>query len=139
MQELAPYVTDEESWLVRSAMYASVLTRPRSVLLVAKERAALVGYAIGFVLSADEKAWLDDTWTNTGDVGEVESLGVVPSRRGAGIGSQLLYRLEAELRDLGAKDLVLGVLPGNEEAIRLYARFGYRPTWMYLSKLEGRR
>lgn len=139
MPELAPYATDEESWMVRSAMYASVLTRPRAVLLLAKRRSGLVGYAVGFVLSAEEKAWLDDTWTNTGDVGEVESLGVLPNWRGAGIGSQLLNRLEAELLALGAKDLVLAVLPGNEAAIRLYARFGYRPTWMYLSKLEGRR
>jgi ribosomal protein S18 acetylase RimI-like enzyme len=33
---------------------------------------------------------------------------------------------------------MLGVLPGNADAIRLYQRRGYRPTWTYLSRLEGR-
>lgn len=73
MHALAPYVTDQESWLVRSAIYASVRTRPRSVLLVATERAALVGMPSASCRPA----------TNTGDVGGVESLRVVSSRRGA--------------------------------------------------------
>ena len=41
--------------------------------------------------------------------------------------------------DANRTDLVLGVLPGNEDAIRLYERRGYRPTWSYLSKFEGRK
>ena len=35
-------------------------------------------------------------------------------------------------------DLVLGVLPGNDAARRLYERRGYRPTFLYLSRLAGR-
>ena len=31
-------------------------------------------------------------------------------------------------------DLMLGVLPGNVGAMRLYERRGYRPTWMYMSR-----
>jgi ribosomal protein S18 acetylase RimI-like enzyme len=30
------------------------------------------------------------------------------------------------------------VLPGNAAAIRLYERRGYRPTWLYLSRFDGR-
>jgi ribosomal protein S18 acetylase RimI-like enzyme len=138
MPELAPYLSEDESWTERESIYRRVLSREKSVLLLARVGAANVGYAIGFVATAEEKAWLDDTWVNTGNVGEVESLGVVPEQRGGGIGTLLLERLERELRSLGAEDLVLGVLPGNDQAIRLYARFGYRPTWMYLSKLVGR-
>jgi ribosomal protein S18 acetylase RimI-like enzyme len=138
MPELAPYLSEDESWAERESIYRRVLSREKSVLLLARVGAANVGYAVGFVLTSEEKAWLDDTWVNTGSVGEVESLGVVPTMRGGGIGTLLLEQLEAELRALGAQDLVLGVLPGNEQAIRLYARFGYRPTWMYLSKLAGR-
>jgi ribosomal protein S18 acetylase RimI-like enzyme len=33
---------------------------------------------------------------------------------------------------------VLGVLPGNVDAIRLYERRGFRPTWLYLSRFAGR-
>jgi ribosomal protein S18 acetylase RimI-like enzyme len=138
MPELSPYVSEDESWAVRAALYRAVLSQPASVLLLAKEDARMVGYALGLVLGPEAKSWLDDTWVNTGAVGEIESLGVSLDRRGRGIGSKLLQRLEEELRSLGARDLVLGVLPGNAQAISLYERFGYRPTWMYLSKLDGR-
>lgn len=45
---------------------------------------------------------------------------------------------ELALAESGMDDLVLGVLPGNTAAIRLYERRGYRPTWMYLSRFAGR-
>jgi hypothetical protein len=34
--------------------------------------------------------------------------------------------------------MILGALAGNADAIRLYERRGYRPTWLYLSKFDGR-
>ena len=34
--------------------------------------------------------------------------------------------------------MILGALAGNTDAIRLYERRGYRPTWLYLSKFAGR-
>jgi ribosomal protein S18 acetylase RimI-like enzyme len=49
-----------------------------------------------------------------------------------------LEALETELAADGVHDLILGVLPGNTDAIRLYQRRGYRPTWTYLSRLDGR-
>ena len=39
---------------------------------------------------------------------------------------------------LGVVDQVIGVLPGNVDAIRLYERRGFRPTWLYLSRFAGR-
>jgi ribosomal protein S18 acetylase RimI-like enzyme len=42
------------------------------------------------------------------------------------------------LHDLGVDDLILGALAGNADAIRLYERRGYRPTWLYLSKFADR-
>ena len=33
---------------------------------------------------------------------------------------------------------MIGVLPGNDGAVRMYERRGYRPTWMYLSRFDGR-
>jgi GNAT superfamily N-acetyltransferase len=52
--------------------------------------------------------------------------------------SQLLDQLERHLTNLGVDDLILGVLPGNRDAIRLYEGRGYPPTWMYLSRFHGR-
>ncbi|MEO8687356.1 MAG: GNAT family N-acetyltransferase [Solirubrobacteraceae bacterium] len=67
-------------------------------------------------------------------IGEIESLAVLPEHRGRGIGTELLDRLERELLDQGVSDLVIGVLPGNAGALRMYERRGYRTTWMYLSR-----
>jgi GNAT superfamily N-acetyltransferase len=44
----------------------------------------------------------------------------------------------AELAATGVHDLVLGVLPGNAAAIRLYQRCGFRPAWAYLSRFGSR-
>jgi hypothetical protein len=33
---------------------------------------------------------------------------------------------------------LLGALPGNTDAIRLYERLGYQPTWLNVSRLKGR-
>jgi ribosomal protein S18 acetylase RimI-like enzyme len=59
-------------------------------------------------------------------------------RRGNGLGSELLDGLEQHLHATGVNDLILGALPGNTDAIRLYERRCYQPTWLYLSRLEGR-
>src|SRR6478672_8555705 len=87
---------------------------------------------------SDDDSWIPDTWATGPRIGEIESLSVLPPYRGGGLGSELLGRLERHLRDIGVKDLVLGALPGNTDAIRLYERRGYRSTWLYLSRLDGR-
>jgi ribosomal protein S18 acetylase RimI-like enzyme len=72
-------------------------------------------------------------------IGEIESLSVLPEYRGGGMGSELLRRLEEHLHQLGVEDVILGALAGNHDAIRLYERRGYQPTWLYLSRFNGRR
>jgi hypothetical protein len=47
-------------------------------------------------------------------------------------------RAGALLDALGITDLIVGALAGNEDALRLYRRRGYRPTWLYLSRWQGR-
>jgi GNAT superfamily N-acetyltransferase len=133
MPELAPYVTDEESWAARRALYREVMAKPDTVLLLASVEDELVGYGLAHVLETDQ-TWIADTWRRGDRVGEIESLAVRPSHRGHGIGTALLDTLEAELAAIGVDDLILGVLAGNVAAQRLYARHGYRPTWLYLSR-----
>jgi ribosomal protein S18 acetylase RimI-like enzyme len=137
MPELAPYVTDEETWAARRELYAELLAKPDTILLLAREGGELVGYGLAHVLALAD-TWVADTWVTGERVGEIESLAVLPEHRGGGLGTRLLERLEAELAQDGVTDLVLGVLPGNEAAIRLYERRGYRPTWLYLSRFDGR-
>jgi ribosomal protein S18 acetylase RimI-like enzyme len=137
MPELAPYVSDDETWRVRRALYEELLAKPDTLLLVAAVDGAVVGYGLAHVLAAEE-TWIPDTWVTGSRIGEIESLSVLPEYRGGGLGSELLRRLEEHLAEKGVEDLILGALAGNRDAIRLYERQGYRPTWLYLSRFGGR-
>ena len=132
MPELAPYVSDAETWAERRALYAELLDKPDTVLLLAFDGDALIGYGLMHVLAVGE-TWIGDTWRTGARVAEIESLSVLPEHRGA-----RLDALEREIAALGIGDVILGVLPGNEAALRLYRRRGFRPTWLYLSRFEGR-
>ena len=137
MPELAPYVDDTQTWKARSALYADLLAKPDTVLLLAHAGDSLIGYGLAHVMPARD-TWVADTWQTSSRIGEIESLAVLPEYRGRGVGTRLLDALETELAAAGVHDLILGVLPGNTDAIRLYERRGYRPTWTYLSRLDGR-
>ena len=137
MPELAPYVSDEQTWAVRRALYEELLTKPDTLLLLAFDDDLAIGYGLAHVLAVED-TWIPDTWVTGARIGEIESLSVLPDYRGAGLGSQLLDRLETHLHAHGVDDLILGALPGNREAIRLYERRGYRPAWLYLSRFHGR-
>ena len=137
MPELAPYVPDDVSWRERRALYERLFATYEPVLLLARDGERLVGYGLAYAMPAAD-GWLTDTWATGDRVGEIESLGVLPEYRGRGLGTRLLERLQDRLSEQGVADLVLGLLPGNTDALRLYERLGYRPTWLYLSRLEGR-
>jgi ribosomal protein S18 acetylase RimI-like enzyme len=138
MPELAPYVSDAQTWEQELAIYEELLTKPDTVLLLARVDGALVGYALGHIAPVDE-TWIYDTWQTGDRIAEVESIGVLPGHRGAGIGSALLDALDREFEALGVDDVILGVLPGNVDARRLYERRGFTPTWLYMSRFAGRR
>ena len=57
---------------------------------------------------------------------------------GEGIGSKLLDLVDEEFAKLGIDDVVIGALPGNTEALKLYERRGFKPTWIYLSRFAAR-
>jgi ribosomal protein S18 acetylase RimI-like enzyme len=137
MPELRPYVDDATTWRERRTLYEQLFAEQDPILLLGRHTGRLVGYALGYTMPATG-TWLADTWETGARIGEVESLSVLPEYRGRGLGSELLEQLHERLRDRGARDLVLGALPGNTDAIRLYERHGYRPTWLYLSRLDGR-
>jgi ribosomal protein S18 acetylase RimI-like enzyme len=137
MPELAPYVTDAETWAERRALYESVLEKPDTVLLLAFDGAELVGYVLSHVLPLDE-TWIGDTWRTGQRIAELESLAVSASHRGQGIGSALLDAMDEALEAQGIRDVFVGALAGNEGALRLYARRGFRPTWLYMSRFHGR-
>jgi ribosomal protein S18 acetylase RimI-like enzyme len=137
MPQLGPYVSDDETWRVRRGLYKELLAKPDTLLLLALVGETAVGYGLAHVMPVDD-SWIPDTWVTGPRIGEIESLSVLPQYRGSGLGSELLDRLEQHLHAIGVEDLILGALPGNTDAIRLYERRGYQPTWLYLSRLKGR-
>jgi len=119
MPHLAPYVSDDETWQVRRVLYEELLAKPDTLLLIASVDDTVVGYGLAHVMPVDD-SWISDTWVTGSRIGEIESLSVLPQYRGSGLGSELLDRLEQHLHATGVEDLILGALPGNTDAIRLY-------------------
>jgi ribosomal protein S18 acetylase RimI-like enzyme len=136
--QLAPFVDDATTWSRRADMYRALLAQPGTILLLAAVDGELVGYGLACV-HAVQDTWAHDTWVTGDTLGEIESLGVLPAHRNQGIGGQLLAGLDRELREAGVTDIVIGVVVGNDAAMRLYERHGYAPTWLHLSRFAARR
>jgi ribosomal protein S18 acetylase RimI-like enzyme len=137
MPELGPYVSDAETWAEHRPLYVELFEKPGTTLLLARTDGELVGYALLHVEPVGE-TFIADTWQTGERIGELESIAVAPSHRGRGIGSALLDAVDREFEALGVADVIIGLLPGNDGARRLYERRGFRPTWLYLSRFAGR-
>ena len=61
-----------------------------------------------------------------GHRGWVYSVAVGPRHRRKGIGADLMYRVETELRAVGCGKLDLQVREGNDRAVRFYESLGYK-------------
>ncbi|MFF2503720.1 GNAT family N-acetyltransferase [Streptomyces sp. NPDC058067] len=123
------YFTDEESWELRRDCYRRWILDEGSFVLLAERDGHLVGYA--FVQMEEGP---DDTWVTGSRIAELQTLSVLPSERGAGIGTLLLDRVDAELDRLGVADLLIGTLAANEGARRLYERRGLRPAFVHYAR-----
>ena len=133
---LGPYVGDATSWRERRALYEGYLARGGFALLAERD-GELVGYALVAIAPVADTI-MPDTWETGARVAEIETLSVAPAERGAGIGSALLDRIDAELEREGVSDVLIGALVTNSDAIRLYERRGFRPAWLYMLRLGGR-
>ncbi|GAA3209054.1 GNAT family N-acetyltransferase [Actinocorallia longicatena] len=124
------YKGDEASWEARREAYLRRLAGDGSFVLLAEDAGELVGY-----LLVEVKTEPDDTWTGDDRFAHVHSLSIVPAGRGQGLGTRLLDRMEEELAADGVEDIWIDALTGNEQAIKLYERRGFRPAVVYLAKL----
>ncbi|NTX04101.1 GNAT family N-acetyltransferase [Myxococcus sp. CA040A] len=61
-----------------------------------------------------------------GRVSRVAGMGIIPSRRGQGLGGEMLRPLMAEARARGDARMVLEVIEQNAPAVKLYERLGFR-------------
>jgi GNAT superfamily N-acetyltransferase len=134
--ELAPYVDDETSWRRRRSLYEHCLAQPDSFLLLVERGARLNGYALVVVEPDGDVLW-SDTWVVGEKVAELETMYLIPEERGLGVGGILLDMVDAELERRGIADLVIGAVPGNSAALRLYERRGFKPSWVIVSRFAA--
>lgn len=96
---------------------APAMRAPGGAFVVARSDVEVV--ACGGVLRHDDAT------------GEIKRMWVHPAWRGVGLGRRTLARLEAQIRALGYKRVVLDTNDTLTEAISMYDRAGYRPIERY--------
>jgi ribosomal protein S18 acetylase RimI-like enzyme len=111
----------EESWQLRRDKYLALLSEPASFVMIAQDDSRLLGYAmvrlsegsVGYATSAT--------------VADIETVSVLADARGEGIGTALMDAVNEQLLAIGVKEVRLGVVAGNDDAIRFYERRGMQP------------
>ena len=83
MPELAPYVSDAETWASERPLYVALFDKPDTLLLLARDGDELVGYALTHVIAVED-TWVPDTWRTGARIGELESLAVGEGAAGRG-------------------------------------------------------
>jgi ribosomal protein S18 acetylase RimI-like enzyme len=133
---LAPYVDDQTSWKMRRKYYDECFAHPESFVQVARRGKTAVGYALVRV-EPTTTMW-SDTWVTGDRTAEVVTLVVSPEERGRGIGTALLSAVEVEMAKLGIADIIIGAVPSNTQALKLYRQRGFEPTWLMMTRFAAR-
>jgi ribosomal protein S18 acetylase RimI-like enzyme len=79
---------------------------------------------------------LRDAWRVPDVIAEIETMIVSASLRGGGLGSRLFDEIDAELERQGITEVIVGLMPGNDGAQRLYERRGFQKRWLVLARGE---
>ncbi len=116
------------AWEIRRAEYQGWLNDGSGVLFLAGPggEGEVTGYAMLRVHVPGA------TWDLGEQVGELESLAVAASARGAGLGTMLMKSRREELRQRGVGYWSVAVVEANEAAVRLYERSGFRSYYRLL-------
>jgi ribosomal protein S18 acetylase RimI-like enzyme len=112
------------SWL------GSQLEEKSVIVLVAEREGEVLGYTYSGVEGPD---WM----SLRGPAGVLHDIVVEPSQRGQGVGRQLLEATVAALEARRVPRVVLSTAARNEGAQRLFARAGFRPTMVEMTRERG--
>lgn len=107
--------------------FARELPRDGAVILVAARGAEIVGYTYSTIEERDWNLLLD---AHAG----LHDIYVDDEQRGLGVGKALLDATLAELTRLGAPRVVLMSATQNLPAQRLFAKLGFRPTMVEMTR-----
>ncbi|MEU8899396.1 GNAT family N-acetyltransferase [Nocardia sp. NPDC048505] len=117
-----PFREQGSSWEHRSERYRQWLATDAGARLFLAQDAngRAVGYA--FVRVTGAQASME-----TGRIGMLESLAVLPDQRGSGLGTALVDTVLDHFRRLGLRQWSLEVFVGNDRVRRYYESLGLRP------------
>ena len=124
-----PVRAADESWTRRRATYDQWLANGNGMLLLAVAEDAPESEPDGY---AAVQIHPPGATFDLGQLGELDSLAVAPHARGTGIGTLLIDAARDALRRRGVVYWKVGVVEGNDGAMRLYEREGFRPFWRAL-------
>jgi len=114
----------EDTWRQRQGQYQGWLEGDTdAVLLVAERDGRAVGYAM---LTAGPGA---ATWDLGEVVAEIETLSVLPSERGSGVGGALMEASRRWALERGVRTIAVGLAHTNVGAQRFYEREGFTPFY----------
>jgi ribosomal protein S18 acetylase RimI-like enzyme len=121
---IAPGPRTEQGY---GSFLVSQLERENVIILVAKERNSVLGYAYAGLEGND---WM----ALRGPAGVIYDLVVDPGRRQEGLGKTLLRATLKALADRGAPRVLLSTATRNEAAQRFFATAGFRPTMVEMTR-----
>ena len=114
-----------------ASFLGSQLANPKIILLVADRDGKVLGYTYAGLEGYDYMSL-------RGPAGVLYDIVVDPAEREHGIGRMLLDATLAALKARGAPRVVLSTAERNEPAQRLFARAGFRPTMIEMTReLDG--
>ena len=105
----------------------SQLDDPDVLLLVAEQDGRVIGYTFTALEGYDYKSL-------RGPAALLHDVLVDPDHRGRGVGRQLLDETLSMMQARGARQIVLATAERNESAQRLFARMGFRPTMIEMTR-----
>jgi ribosomal protein S18 acetylase RimI-like enzyme len=113
-----------EAWRIRRSKYELWLQSPETFAVIAESDGKAVGYAM-VTVGIGYASW------DTGErIANLETLSVLPHRRGAGIGSALLDSAWERLARLGVDGMQITTTTTNVDAQRLYEQRGFKQSFV---------
>lgn len=113
-----------DSWRRRRAKYERWLEGPATFFVIAQDGDHPIGYAF-VTVGSGYAAW------QTGErLAELETLSVLPERRGDGVGSALLEAVWQRLAGIGVEALAITAAKTNVDSHRFYERHGFTQAFV---------
>lgn len=106
-------------------LYENLYNKDNTCLLVAKVEDKIVGYLFGFLLNSGDSVILTAT--------KLDALFVLEEFRKKGIASALVNEFKCWVIQKQARFIELKACKGNDEAIKLYNKLGFKNTKIIMS------